>query len=334
MSNLVPQKTHTEIQFARQILEEEAQGIVHAAQRLTENTFLPIIEILGNCTGKVVCCGVGKSGIIAQKISATLSSTGTPSIFLEAMTALHGDLGVLQRIDVLLALSNSGETTECLHIMDYARELKIPVIALVGNRQSSMARKANYFLDVGVEKEAGNLGLAPTTSTTVALAMGDALAMTLEMKRGFQKETFHKYHPSGSLSAHLKASVMEVMHKAEEVPVVSEQASLSEAIQVLHQKKFGVVFVVNAVQQLLGTFTDGDLRRLLVQAGEYEPGKPILPFCTRNPKYIKADVRVSEALSQMESNQITSLAVLDSLSRPVGILHIHDLLGRGGLNYL
>lgn len=333
MSSLGSQKAHEDLLFAKQVLEEEALGIQKASQKLDE-TFLKIIDVLQRCQGKVVTCGVGKSGIIAQKISATFSSTGTPSIFLEAMTALHGDLGVLQKQDVLVAVSNSGETGECLHIMEYALELGVSVIALVGKPKSRMAQKAHYFLDVGVDKEAGSLGLAPTSSTTVSLAIGDALAMTLEFKKGFKKEHFFKYHPSGSLSSHLKATVTDVMHKEEEIPIAKESDSLGRALQILHQKRFGVVFIVNASQQLVGTLTDGDIRRFLVNHGEYDPSKPVHLFCTRNPKYIRSEIRVVDALSEMESHQITTLAVLDALSRPIGILHIHDILGRGGLNYL
>ena len=291
MNSLPSQKIHEDLLFARQVLEEEALGIQKAAHKLDEK-FLKIIDILQNCTGKVVTCGVGKSGLIAQKISATFSSTGTPSIFLEAMTALHGDLGVLQKMDVLLAVSNSGETGECLHIMEYALDLGVSVITLVGNPKSRMAQKAHYFLDVGVDKEAGSLGLAPTSSTTVSLAVGDALAMTLELKKGLKKETFLKYHPSGSLSNHLKATVIDVMHKDEEIPIAKESDSLGLALQILHQKRFGVVFIVNTSHQLVGTLTDGDIRRFLVSQGEYDPSKPVHFFCTRNPKYIRSESRI------------------------------------------
>jgi arabinose-5-phosphate isomerase len=328
------QEESFELTVARQVLQEEADGIRKASLRLTSK-FVNIIEVLLHCSGKIVCSGVGKSGIIAHKLSATLSSTGSPSLFLEAMTALHGDLGVLQAQDVLVVISNSGETGECLQIMDYAEELTIPMIALVGNPNSKMAKKANYFLHVGVEKEAGHLGLAPTTSTTVALAVGDALAMTLEWRKSFRKEQFHKYHPSGSLSAHLKVLVADLMHREQEIPSVQETQSLKEALKILQEKKFGVVLVVNPAGQLLGTFTDGDLRRLLVKTDQVlDFSIAISKVCSHSPRYIRFEMQAVEALAEMEAHQITTLPVLDAQSRPIGILHIHDLLGRGGLNYL
>lgn len=316
---------------ARTILEEEARAILRRSESLGED-FLAVARRLRRLEGHVAVTGVGKSGIIGEKIAATLSSTGTPAFFLRPVEALHGDLGMLTPRDILLAISASGETAEVLAVLEAARALGVEVIAFTGALQSTLGRKADLTLDVGVEREACPLGLAPTASTTVTLAMGDALAMVLLEDREFTREHYLRFHPGGSLGARLRFRVRDLMRQGELLPVVEASATLRAALEEMTQRdNLGVSLVIHADGQLAGILTDGDVRRALLREG---PGHAVASelvalHMTRNPRVIDPDTSAAEALRIMEVHGITSLPVVGPTGRPEGLLHLHDILGRG-----
>jgi len=310
------------LETARRVLEAEAESIRKLKDRLGEN-FLRAVNYVATCKGKIAVIGLGKSGIICQKIAATLSSTGTPAVFLHASDALHGDCGILSPDDVAIAVSKSGETAEIIGILDVVKRLSLPVIALSGNPDSTLSRYADVCLDVSVEEEAGPLGLAPTSSTTAALAMGDALAMALMECRKFGREDFASVHPAGSLGKKLM-TVADLMHGDERIPRVSPGALMSDVIYEMSRKGMGMTTVMDADNILHGVISDGDLRRLLEKSPDplrFTAAQVMSP----NPKTIKGDELAAAALAKMEAMKITSLAVVDDARRVTGVLRIHDL---------
>lgn len=313
--------------LARAVIEIEAQMISNLASRIDQN-FVKACHYLHTCEGRIVVIGVGKSGHISKKIAATFASTGSPAFFIHPSEAKHGDIGMITRKDVILALSNSGESEELISILPFIKRLEIPLIALTGKPKSTLAKMATVHLDVSVEKEACPLGLAPTSSTTAALVMGDALAMALLEMRGFTENDFALSHPGGTLGRRLLLLVNEIMHQNESVPFVSINASLKEALVEMTQKKLGMTTIVNELGELAGIFTDGDLRRALDTGTDIHRMK-VMEVMSKNPKTIKSNTLAVEALNMMESFKITSLVVIDTIRKPVGIIHIHDILRAG-----
>ncbi|MBF0419809.1 MAG: KpsF/GutQ family sugar-phosphate isomerase [Magnetococcales bacterium] len=322
------------LEAARHILQLEAEAIMAMAGRLNEN-FVRAVGLLYDCRGRVVVTGMGKSGLIGQKIAATFSSTGTPSFFLHPAEGSHGDLGMLTRQDCVIALSNSGETAEVLAIMPVVKRLGLRLIGLLGRLDSALARMSDVVLDASVSREACPLGLAPTSSTTAALAMGDALAVSLLEKRGFDAEQFAQFHPGGSLGRRLLLRVADLMHTGSKIPLVSEQEQGREVLLEMTAKRFGMTGVINQHGGLVGIITDGDLRRHL------ERGSSLLTetagtLMTANPKTIVPDALAAEAVHRMEERKITSLFVCPGgelenkdRDRVIGVIHLHDLLQAG-----
>jgi arabinose-5-phosphate isomerase len=317
---------------AQSVLEIEAQGILDLIPKLGPD-FEQAVEAIYQLKGRVILTGIGKSGIVARKIVATLNSTGTPSLFLHPVEAMHGDLGMVTSKDIVLAISNSGETGELAVILPSLRQMGTKLIAFTGNRESTLAKQSDLVIDVGVEKEACPLGLAPTTSTTAALAMGDALAVALIKRRQFNHKDFQRFHPGGSLGERLSVKVSEVMLTDEQIPIVYPEQTLQEAIQEMDVKDLGVTLVVDGPGQVLaGIITDGDLRRLIKRMTSFEKilvGQVMTP----NPKSISPEILALEALEMMERYLITVLPIVDSQRRVKGILHLHDLLGKGEFKF-
>jgi arabinose-5-phosphate isomerase len=323
----------TILERAKEVLKIEAAGIVVLADRLDES-FIRAVEMLHECRGKVVVTGLGKSGLICRKIAATFSSLGTPSFFLHAGDANHGDMGMVKEGDVVLAISNSGETEEILTLIPILKRIGVRLIAMTGKRDSSLSRAADLVLDAGVLEEACPLGLSPTASTTAALALGDALAVILLERKGFKEEDFALRHPGGTLGRKLLLRVDDLMHRDGDVPLVSEGALMKEAILVITSKRLGVTGVTDKHGNLTGVITDGDLRRGLQAYGDGILGKRADEIMTRKPKSIEKEALALQALAKMEENvprPITSLFVVDKPSDtvPIGILHIHTLLKAG-----
>ncbi len=317
----------TSTQEGKGILLQEAQAIRLMSERLDEN-FSRAIDLMLACTGKIIISGMGKSGIIGQKIAATLSSTGTTAIFLHPAEAAHGDLGVVSEGDTVICLSKSGMTEELNFILPALRERKATIIAFTGNPRSYLAMNADVVLDTGVEQEACPYDLAPTSSTTAMLAMGDALAICLMKKKNFTDQEFALTHPKGSLGKQLTMRVGDVMATGDALPVVSEDAMLSDLILEMTSKRYGVSGVVDAEGKLTGIFTDGDLRRL-VQTGESFLDKKAVEVMTPNPKTVTTDMKAKACLELLETHRITQLMVCDEKRCPVGIVHIHDLVTLG-----
>ena len=311
----------------KRVLEIEARAVQAMVDRLDE-TFAKAVTVLFQCQGKVVVSGMGKSGLVGQKIAATLASTGTSSFFLHPAEGVHGDLGMLARKDALIAISNSGETAELLQILPYVERMGIPVIALTGRMNSTLAKTSDVALDVSVAEEACPLGLAPTASTTATLAMGDALAVALLQKRGFKEADFAQFHPGGSLGRRLLVRVKDVMHGGSAVPRVGESATGTEAILEMSGKKLGMTTVVDRAGALLGVITDGDIRRSL-QRGEDFQRMSAAQLASRTPKIIGPDELAARAVEVMERHAITTLVVSKDDRQILGILHLHDLLKSG-----
>ena len=310
---------------AREVVAIEARAIGDLSPRI-DAAFVHACELMLQCPGRVVVSGMGKSGHVARKIAATLASTGTPAFFVHPGEASHGDLGMITAKDVVLALSNSGETDELLTIVPTIKRQGVPLIALTGNPHSTLAGLADAHLDVSVAEEACPLGLAPTASTTAALVMGDALAIALLEARGFTAEDFARSHPAGSLGRRLLLHIADVMHVGEQVPKVPASASISEALVEMTRKGLGMTAVVDAQEVLLGVFTDGDLRRTLDDADIDLRATPVTRVMTLRPKTITQDKLAVEAARMMEDHKIHALLVQDGEGRVVGALNIHDLL--------
>jgi len=310
------------------VIRIEADALRALADRVAgpmAPAFTTAVERLHDCAGRVVVTGMGKSGIVARKIAATFSSTRTPALFLHPAEAVHGDLGMLVSGDVVVALSASGETEEILRLLATVKRLQIPLIAMTGEANSTLAQAADVSLDCSVAQEACSLGLAPTASTTVMMALGDALAVALAEKRGFKEEDFADLHPGGKLGKKL-ARVRTLMHSGESIPRVGPDTRMPEAIYEMSRKGLGMTTVVEG-ERLLGVISDGDLRRLLQRCGHDIMELPAAECMTRNPRVIGPNEFATAALSIMEQKKITSLPVVDSDGKLQGILHLHDLWG-------
>jgi len=320
------------IEIAKEVLLIEEQGLAAVRERIGSE-FVDAVETILSSTGRLVITGIGKSGLIGQKISATLNSTGTPSFFLHPVEAMHGDLGMVMSGDVIVAISYSGETAELNSLLISLKKRGNKIIAMTGGRGSSLAAAADIVLDINIPKEACTLGLAPTTSTTATLAMGDALSVVLLNRKKFQPEDFRFNHPGGSLGQRLKVKVTEVMSQGDEIPMVRPQSSAIDSFVALNEKDTGVVLVVDDNNVVLGIVTDGDVRRCVVNK------KGHLNFTaeqimTKNPICIGADHLAADALSIMQKHEITALPIVDEDHKILGLLHLHSLLGKGEFRFL
>ena len=320
-------KPDTLKQRGLEVIQIEQQA-VDALKHSINDDFVKACQLILECRGRVVVTGMGKSGHIGGKIAATLASTGTPAFFVHPGEASHGDLGMITPGDVVIALSNSGETAEILTIVPIIKRLSLPLISLTGNDDSSLARESNIHLNVGVEKEACSLGLAPTSSTTTALVMGDALAVALLEARDFTAEDFALSHPGGSLGRRLLLHVKDIMHTGDKIPAVAANASLKEALLEMTRKGLGMTAIVDDKNRLLGIYTDGDLRRSLDHDININ-NTAIEDVMTANCKTIAPDVLAVEALNMMEDNKINAVVVVDENTQLLGALNMHDLLRAG-----
>jgi arabinose-5-phosphate isomerase len=320
------------LQKALEVIQIEKEALESLLNNL-DSTFNQAIDLLRQCKGRVVVTGVGKSGLIGRKISATLSSTGTPSFFLHPVEALHGDLGMVTAEDILLALSYSGNTLEVCELVKILKSRRVPIVSMTGNPKSVLAGLSDVVLKTPVPREACPFGLAPTASTTAMLALGDALAIVLFELRGLQAEDFRRNHPGGTLGERLKVKVKEIMLTGEKIPSVKEGASLKEVLEELDKKRLGAVLIVNSLGHLTGIFTDGDLRRVVTKYKGLPEAK-IEEVMTKNPKRIDENRLAAEALELMENHQITVLPVVNFDGLLVGILHLHEILGKGTFKFV
>jgi arabinose-5-phosphate isomerase len=317
------------IEEARRVLRVEAQSLLDLAERINEN-FSQAIELLYQCKGKVVLMGMGKSGLVGRKIASTFASTGTPAFFLHPAEGVNGDFGMLAKEDVIIAISNSGETRELLEVLPLIKRYGNRLVTLTGNAKSTLAKAGDIHLDIRVREEACPLGLAPTASTTATLAMGDALAVALMGKKDFKKEDFAILHPGGTLGKRLLLKVQDLMHGGKALPMISEKTLMKEAIFEITSKRLGVTGVCNAEGHLVGVITDGDLRRALEKFSDLF-NREASEVMTKNPKWIEKDALAAKAVQRMEEYSITSLFVFNQAGDkvPVGIIHLHDLLKAG-----
>lgn len=309
------------------VLRTEAEAITNLLPRIDEN-FVQACQIMLDCEARVIVTGMGKSGHIGGKIAATLASTGTPSFFVHPGEASHGDLGMITYKDAVLAISNSGETDELLTILPIIQRLKVPLIALTGNPNSTLAKAATVHIDVSVEKEACPLGLAPTASTTATLAMGDAMAVALLETRGFTAENFAHSHPGGSLGRRLLLLVNDIMHTGKELPIISPDRTVGEALLEITQKGLGFVVITDKNQKVLGVFTDGDLRRILDNPGDFRL-LSITDVMIKNCMTIHSDMLAAEALEIMKDKKFNAFPVVDENKHLIGAINMHDLLRAG-----
>ncbi|MEN2995376.1 MAG: KpsF/GutQ family sugar-phosphate isomerase [Thermodesulfovibrio sp.] len=316
------------IEIAQRVLTIEAESLQALKERINEN-FLKAVEIIHNSKGRVVVTGIGKSGLIGRKIAATLASTGTPSFFMHPAEAIHGDLGMVTEDDVVVAISNSGETDEIIRLIPFLKYFNVKIIAITGNTQSTLAKQADVVLDVSVKEEACPFGFIPTASTTATLAMGDALAVALIMRNGFKKEDFAFFHPGGSLGRRMLTKVKDLMHTADELPVCFPNTVMIDAVLEISSKRLGVVVVIDEDKKILGIITDGDVRRGVQKYGKELFDLKASQIMTKNPKTISEDELAAVALSVMQKYSITSLVVPDSDGKLKGLLHIHDILKKG-----
>ena len=318
------------LEQARQVLRMESEAVLEQVERIDEH-FKAAVEMIMACPGRTVITGMGKSGIIGRKMAATLASTGTPSFYLHPAEGIHGDLGMVTEGDVVIALSNSGETGEVLHILPSLRRIGAKLIAMVGNPNSTLAKNSDIVLNVGVTREACPLGLAPTSSTTAALAYGDALALALLSKRKFTASQFAVFHPGGSLGRKLLLTVEDIMHSGTENPLVKADISVQDALFVITDKGLGAVSVVDDDNKMLGVLTDGDIRRGLSKGVDFLK-RPVTELMTASPKTITKEKLAAQALHIMESNRpkpITVLPVVDAENHVIGLLHMTDLVRQG-----
>ena len=312
---------------AKSALRLEAQAILEMAERLDEQ-FCRAIGMILDCRGRVIVTGMGKSGLIGRKIAATLSSTGTPAFFLHPAEGSHGDIGMIAKQDLMVVLSNSGETCEVVAILPVVKRLGIPLIAILGRCDSTLARLSDVILDVSVAREACPMGLAPTCSTTAALAMGDALAVVLLERRHFKPEQFAMLHPGGTIGRRLLLRVADVMHVGQAIPVVQANDSVRKALMEMTSKRLGMTGVLDEQGLLIGIVTDGDLRRYL-ERDDHLLSRMVLEIMTTHPKKITQEALAVEALHRMEESKITTLFVVDPIGKLTGVIHLHDLLSAG-----
>jgi arabinose-5-phosphate isomerase len=320
------------IEDAKEVLRIEEEGLAAIRERIGED-FIRAVEMILAGPGRVVITGIGKSGIVGQKIAATMNSTGTPSFFLHPVEAMHGDLGMVMVGDVILAISYSGETAELNGLLITLKKRGNRIIAMTGVEKSSLALVADVVLDIRVPKEACPLGLAPTASTTATLAMGDALAVVLLNRKKFQEEDFRLNHPGGSLGQRLKVRVTEVMSTGKDIPAIAPDASATEAIMVLNEKNMGAVLVVDGTNKVMGIVTDGDVRRAIAGAQSISEMNTA-QLMTKNPICIDSMRLAADALSIMQTHEITALPIIDEDRTILGLLHLHNLLGKGEFRFL
>jgi len=316
------------LEIAKRVLTIEAQAVSALVERLNSD-FEKAVELIFNSKGRVVVTGMGKSGLVGKKIAATLASTGTPAFFLHPAEASHGDLGMVTSEDVIIAISNSGETEELVNLIPFLKRFNLSLISMTGNPDSTLSKAADVTLDVSVKEEACPLGIVPTASTTATLAMGDALAVALLIKRGFREEDFAVFHPGGSLGKKLFIKVSDLMHTGDSLPLVPPDMPMIKAVVEISSKRLGVTIVTDIDKRILGIITDGDLRRGIEKWGKAFFDMRAEDVMTGNPKTISEDELAVKALSIMERHSITSLVVPDEQGRVKGIIHLHDILKKG-----
>ena len=315
------------IKIAQETFHIEADALNKAAGRLDQN-FLDAIELIMNTKGKLIITGVGKSGLVGAKMAATFASTGTSSFFLHPTEALHGDLGMIGKEDTLLAISSSGESEELTKILPHIKRFDIPLIGLTGQKGSSLGKYADVFLDISVDKEACPLNIAPTTSTTLTMALGDALAVALMEKREFKKEDFASFHPGGSLGKKLFIKIKDLM-RIEALPIVDETTTVKDAVVSMSEGKLGTVLIVDKERKFIALLSDGDLRRALMNS-EFSLDHLAITYATKNPKsYQNTELLASEALEIIENDRIQLLPITNDSNEVIGVLHIHDLINAG-----
>ena len=315
------------IKKGREVIRIEAEAVANLFDSI-DNEFVKAIEVIYKCNGRVVLTGMGKSGLIARKIVATLNSTGTAAIYLHPTDALHGDLGMVRKEDVAILISKSGNTEEVINLLPMLKRLKVTLIAMSGTKNSKLGRECDIFLNINVKEEACPHDLAPTASTTATLAMGDALSIALLQMRNFTAEDFAFLHPGGSLGKRLSLEIKEIMIKGELIPKVNEAASIKDVILEITSKRLGTTTVVSSEGILTGIITDGDLRRLLEKTLDIKD-LSARDIMTKNPKVIKQNYLASFALQQMENFKITAMIIIDDGNKPIGIVHLHDLINLG-----
>ena len=320
------------LEEAKKVFSIEELGLAAVRERLGAE-FLEAVDLIMSCSTRLVITGIGKSGIVGQKIAATLNSTGTPAFFLHPVEALHGDLGMVTSTDVVLAISYSGETTELNALLGSLKSRGNKIIAMTGGMNSTLALAANVVLNIAVPQEACPLGLAPTASTTATLAMGDALSVILLNRKKFQAEDFRFNHPGGSLGERLKVRVDEVMQTGGDIPLIEQNALATQAIKVLNEKNLGAILVVDEREHIVGIVTDGDVRRHVMK-GTQLSSSSVTELMTLNPIHIHKEMLAADALSIMQRYEITILPVIDTDARLLGILHLHNLLGKGEFRFL
>lgn len=316
------------LDIAKKVLRIEAQAVSALTERLNSD-FCKVVEIIYQSKGRVIVTGMGKSGLVGKKIAATLSSTGTPAFFMHPAEASHGDLGMVTSDDVIIAISNSGETPELINLIPFLKRFNVSLISFTGNPESTLSRSADVTIDVSVKEEACPMGIVPTASTTATLAMGDALAVALLIKRGFKEEDFAFFHPGGSLGKRLFIKVKDLMHTGDALPIVSPDMPMMKATVEISSKRLGVTIVADNDRKILGIITDGDLRRGIEKWGKAFFDMRAEDVMTRNPKTIYGEELAQKALSIMERHSITSLLVPDSDGKAIGIIHLHDILKQG-----
>lgn len=319
------------IEEAKKVLEIEAEGITNLIRRIDHN-FVDMVEAIFKTRGRVIIAGIGKSGLIGQKIVATLNSTGTRALFLHPVEAMHGDLGIVSKNDIFIAISNSGETEELNVLIPSIRQIGCPVIGFTGNLSSTLSSLSDIVIDVGVEREACPLGLAPTASTTAVLAMGDALAVALINKKKFKTDDFKKFHPGGALGQRLSLNVTAIMLTGEAVPQVPAGMRMKAALNVINRHEMGVVLVITEPDILAGIITDGDIRRIISERDDIA-GMLVETVMTRAPRAVGMETPLYDVLNIMEHYQITVLPVTDAENRVKGIVHLHDILGKGAFKF-
>jgi arabinose-5-phosphate isomerase len=319
------------IKQAKEVLRIEAEGILNLIDKVDER-FKRAAQMIYSTKGRVIVTGMGKSGLVGRKIVATLNSTGTPALFLHPSEGMHGDLGMVTSNDIVLAISNSGETEEVNLLISTIKKIGVNLIAFTGEMKSTLARQSDIALDIGVQREACPLGLAPTASTTAALAMGDALAVALLNRRGFKEKDFHLLHPGGALGMRLMIKVKDVMLRGKDVPTILESELVREAIAKINERNLGFTLVVSEKDVLRGIVTDGDLRRH-IQHTDNILEKPVCEIMTSRPKTIEEDKLAHQALELMEKHEITVLVIVGKRGKVKGIVHLHDLLGKGEFKF-
>ena len=315
------------LEKGKKVIAIEGKTVL-SLQKKIDDQFVKAIKLISNCNGRVIISGVGKSGIIARKIVSTMNSTGTPALFLHPSDALHGDVGIIRKEDVFVCISYSGSTAEMVNLIPIIKRIDVKIIAMVGNTKSYLAENADVVLDISVEEEACPLNLAPTSSSTATLVIGDALAVTLLEEKNFTKEDFAFYHPAGSLGKRLLMKIEDIMIRGEDVPIVKTETPLKDTILTITRKRLGATCVVDEAGQLSGIITDGDLRRAL-QNSESLANLTAKNIMTSEPKVIKSNILAASALTMMEQYNITQLIVIDDKSIPIGMVHIHELIKSG-----